>query len=54
VTPRPASARAYLRVFEARPIEPADGSEDDVVEIALAPAVPLHRVEAELERRDAL
>ena len=45
---------ADLRVLEAREVEPADGGEDDVVEVALAAAVPLHRVEAELERRDAL
>jgi len=43
-----------LRILEARAIEPADRGEDDVVEVALAAAVPLHRVEAELERRDPL
>ena len=35
-------------------VDSADRGEDDVVEVALAAAVPLHRVEAELERRDAL
>src|SRR5215831_6912371 len=35
-------------------IGPADRGEDDVVEVALAAAVSLHRVEAELERRDPL
>ena len=47
-------ARAHLRVLEARDVEPADRGEDDVVEVALAAAVPLHRVEAQLERRDPL
>src|SRR5213076_1445580 len=46
--------RAHLRVLERRTVEPADGREDDVVEVALAAAVALHRVEAELERRDPL
>ena len=45
---------AHLRVLEAREIESADRGEDDVVEVALAAAVSLHRVEAELERRDPL
>ena len=45
---------AHLRVLEARAVEPADGGHDDVVEVALAAAVPLHRVEAQLERRDPL
>jgi hypothetical protein len=45
---------ADLRVLEARAIEPSDRGEDDVVEIAFAAAVSLHRVEAELERRDPL
>ena len=45
---------AHLRVLEARPVEPADGGHDDVVEVALAAAVSLHRVEAQLERRDPL
>ena len=47
-------AGAHLRVLEARPVEPADGGHDDVVEVALAAAVSLHRVEAQLERRDPL
>src|SRR6476469_5620495 len=47
-------ARSRLRVLEARAVEAADRGEDDVVEVALAAAVSLHRVEAELERRDAL
>ena len=47
-------SRAHLRVLEAGAVEPADRGEDDVVEVALAAAVPLHRVEAELERRDPL
>ena len=44
----------HLRVLERSAVEASDGGEDDVVEIALAAAVPLHRVEAELERRDPL
>src|SRR5207237_10340982 len=47
-------ARAYLWVLEARTIQPADRGQDDVVEVALATAVSLHRVEPELERRDSL
>jgi hypothetical protein len=47
-------ACAYLPVLEARNVQPSDRGEDDVVEVALASAVPLHRVEAELERRDPL
>ena len=47
-------AGTHLRVLEPGPVEAADGREDDVVEVALAAAVALHRVEAELERRDAL
>ena len=47
-------SRAHLRVLEARAIEAANGGEDDVVEVALAAAVALHRVEAQLERRDPL
>ena len=46
--------RAHLRVLERGDVEPADRREDDVVEVALAAAVPLHRVEAQLERRDPL
>ena len=46
--------RAHLWVLEAREVEPADRGEDDVVEVPLAAAVPLHRIEAELERRDPL
>ena len=45
---------AHQRVLEARAVEPADRGHDDVVEVALAAAVPLHRVEAQLERRDVL
>ena len=45
---------AYLRVLQPGPVEAADGCEDDVIEVALAAPVPLHRVEAELERRDPL
>ena len=47
-------SRPHLRVLEARAVEAADRREDDVVEVALAAAVPLHRVEAKLERRDPL
>src|ERR687887_1663248 len=46
--------RAHTRVLEARQVEPAHGGHDDVVEVALAAAVSLHRIEAELERRDVL
>ena len=46
--------RAHLGVLELREVEPADRGEDDVVEVALAAAVSLHRVEPQLERRDAL
>ena len=45
---------ADLRVLDARAIDASDRREDDVVEVALAAAVPLHRVEAQLERRDPL
>src|SRR5580765_213131 len=45
---------AYERVLEARAVEPADRGHDDVIEVALAAAVPLHRVEAQLEGRDVL
>ena len=47
-------AGAHLRVLEAGAVEPADRREDDVVEVALAAAVALHRVEPQLERRDPL
>jgi hypothetical protein len=47
-------AGAHLRVLEAGAVEPADRGHDDVVEVALAAPVALHRVEAELERRDPL
>ena len=47
-------AAAHLRVLDRGAVEPADRGEDDVVEVALAAAVALHRVEAELERRDPL
>ena len=43
-----------LRILQPRPVEAAHGGEDDVVEVALAAAVPLHRVEAQLERGDPL
>ena len=33
---------------------PADGRRDDVVEVLLAAPVPLHRVEAQLHRRDVV
>ena len=33
---------------------PRSGRGDDVVEVLLAAAVPLHRVEAELHRRDVV
>ena len=46
--------RAHLRVLDARAVDAADRGEDDVIEVALAAAVPLHRVEAQLERRDPL
>ena len=42
------------RVLEARPVHPADGRRDDVVEVLLAAAVALHRVEAQLHRRDVV
>ena len=47
-------AATHLRVLDRGPVEPADRGEDDVVEVALAAAVALHRVEAQLERRDPL
>ena len=40
-------------VREAGALHPVDGGDDDVVEVPLAAQVPLHRVEAELDRRDA-
>src|SRR5437773_5726225 len=40
------------RVFEESSVEPTDRRHDDVVEIALASAVPLHRVVAKLEGGD--
>src|SRR5262245_51443264 len=40
-------------VREARALHPVDGRGDDVVEVPLAAQVPLHRVEAELDGRDA-
>ena len=54
--------RSIIRISPARTCgysmlarsTPADRGEDDVVEVALAAAVSLHRVEAELERRDPL
>jgi hypothetical protein len=46
--------RADLGVLEAREVETADGREDDVVEVALTAAVPLHGVEPQLEGRDPL
>jgi hypothetical protein len=44
----------HLWVLEARAIETADRGEDDVVEVALAATVALHRVEPQLERGDPL
>ena len=38
----------------SRPVHAADRRRDDVVEVLLAAAVPLHRVEAELHRRDVV
>ena len=35
-------------------VHPAHGRGDDVVEVLLAAAVPLHRVEAQLHRRDVV
>ena len=40
-------------VRQAGALHPVDGGDDDVVEVALAAQVPLHGVEAELDRRDA-
>jgi hypothetical protein len=40
-------------VLELRLLHAADGGVDDVVEIALAPEVSFHRVEAELDQVDA-
>src|SRR4029079_14658467 len=45
----PDQAGAHLWVLEARTVEATGGSHDDVLEVALAAAVPLHRVEAQLE-----
>ena len=42
------------RILERRPVHPAHGGRDDVVEILLAAAVPLHRVEAQLHGRDVV
>ena len=42
------------RVLEGRLVHAADRRRDDVVEVLLAAAVPLHRVEAELHRRDVV
>ena len=42
------------RVLEGRPVHAADGGGDDVVEVLLAAAVSLHRVEAQLHRRDVV
>ena len=42
------------RVLEGRPVHAADGGRDDVVEVLLAAAVALHRVEAQLHRRDVV
>src|SRR4029450_11089746 len=46
-------AGAHLRVLEAGAVEPADRGHDDVVEVALAAAVPLPRGGAEVEGRGA-
>ena len=48
---RPARTCGYSSAARSRP---RIGREDDVVEVALAAAVSLHRVEADLERRDPL
>src|SRR6266566_430441 len=40
------------RVLEEGSVEAPDGGHDDVVEIALAPAVSFHRVVAKLQRGD--
>ena len=42
------------RVLERRPVHPAQRGRDDVIEVLLAAAVPLHRVEAELHGRDVV
>ena len=42
------------RVFEGRLVHAADGGRDDVVEVLLAAPVSLHRVEAQLHRRDVV
>ena len=43
---------AHLRIFQQRAVLPANGGGDDVVEVLLALAVTLHRVEAQLQRGD--
>ena len=48
---RPHRTWGYSSRATSRPLI---GCEDDVVEIPLAASVSLHRVEAELERRDSL
>ena len=47
-------ARPHMGVLEAGPVETANRRQDDVIEIALAAAVALHRVEPQLECRDPL
>ena len=47
-------AGAHLGVLEAGAIDAAQRRQDDVVEVALAAAIALHRVEAHLAGRDAL
>ncbi len=42
------------RVLERRAVHPADRRRDDVVEVLLAAAVPLHRVEAQLRGGDVV
>jgi hypothetical protein len=42
------------RVLEGRPVHPAQGGGDDVVEVLLAAPVALHRVEPELGRGDVV
>ena len=42
------------RVLEGRPVHAAHGGRDDVVEVLLAAAVALHRVEAQLHGRDVV
>ena len=47
-------ARPHLRVFEHGPIHAAHRRGDDVVQVLLAAAVALHRVEAQLQAGDVV